>query len=303
MKYILFLLALFLIIGCKNESQKMETSSPMVETEDWVSILDSADFSHWDIKFSGYPLGHNYKNTFKMEEGVLSVNYDEYENFNEEFGHIYYKTPFSYYKVKFQYRFVGDQVTNGPAWALRNNGIMLHCQDPSTLGLDQDFPVSIEYQFLGGNGVDERATANLCTPGTIVDIDGELFVDHCINSSSKTFAGDQWVNAEALVYGDEKVIHIVEGDTVMQYTNLRIGNGGTKEELLNHWKNFGVNNPESWVDREGESLAKGYIAFQAESHPTEIKNVEVLDLCGCTDKKAKNYKSYYVKSDNSKCIY
>lgn len=303
MKHLIIIFSLLILLGCKEESKKANIASQTVEVEDWVSILDSANAEHWEIKFSGYPLGHNYKNTFHMEDGVLSVSYDEYDTFDGEFGHIYYNTPYSYYKVKFQYRFIGDQVNNGPDWAIRNNGIMLHCQDPKSLGLDQDFPVSIEYQLLGGNGTDPRSTANLCTPGTIIDIDGNLVTDHCINSNSKTYAGDQWVTAEALVYGNEKIVHIVEGDTVMQYTNLRIGNGGSKEELLNYWKDFGVNDPETWVDREGEAIGKGYISFQAESHPTEIRNVEVLDLCGCTDKKAKNYKSYYVKSDNSKCVY
>ena len=84
-----------------------------------------------------------------------------------------------------EYRFVGEQVQGGPAWAMRNNGLMLHAPDPKTMLKDQDFPISIEVQLLGGLGDGKpRTTANLCTPGTNVVMSGKLVTAHCINSTS-----------------------------------------------------------------------------------------------------------------------
>ena len=50
-------------------------------------------------------------------------------------------------------------------------------------------------------------------------------------------------------------------------------------------------------------LQEGYIALQSEGHPIEFRKVELLNLAGCTDPKASNYKSYFVKSDNARCRY
>ncbi len=167
---------------------------------------------------------------------------------------------------------------------------MLHCQDPSTLGLEQDFPISLELQLLGGNGVDTRTNANLCTPGTNVVLGDSLFSPHCINSDSKTYPGDMWVNVEARVLGDSLIQHILEDKVVMEYRKPTIGGGaisGYKESAY----------------REGAPLKEGYISIQAETAPIDFKSIELLNLCGCMDKKAKNYKSYFVKADNSTCEY
>jgi hypothetical protein len=167
---------------------------------------------------------------------------------------------------------------------------MLHSQSPESMTKDQDFPISIEVQFLGGSGSGERSTANLCTPGTHVVMNGNLVTQHCTNSSSKTYHGDQWVRAEVHVLGDSSIKHIVEGTTVLAYEKPQIGGGS-------------VNNFNPAVKQDGTPLTEGYIALQAESHPVEFRKVELLNLSGCSDAKAKNYKSYYVKPDNAKCRY
>jgi len=302
MKKILLLLAIIILLfGCK-ESNTDSKIDP--DTEEWISLFNGKDLSDWDIKIAGYPLGDNYLNTFRVKDSMIRVVYNDYETFNNEYGHIYFKTPFSYYKIKLDYRFVGNQVKGGEGWANRNNGIMLHCQSAKSNSLGQFFPVSIELQLLGGlSDGNERSTANLCTPGTIADINGTTIYDHCTNSNSKTFDGDQWVHVEAVVLGDESVTHIVNNDTVMVYHNLKIGGGLLNPGQEQEWKEKGVDNQDEWLARDGEPLGKGYIALQAETSPTDFKNIELLDLCGCMDKKAKNYKSYFVKEDNSKCMY
>jgi hypothetical protein len=200
-----------------------------------------------------------------------------------------------------QYRFTGTQVPGGASWNVRNSGIMLHSQSAASLGIDQDFPISLEMQYLGGLDAGERATGNLCTPGTIVDIDSKLAEAHCINSTSKTYNGDQWVNAEAIMLGDSIAYHLIEGDTVLVYSHLRIGGGYVSK---NHgFKQGKVSNEEEWIKKDGNPLKSGYIALQAESHPIDFRNIELLNLKGCMNPKAANYKSYYVEPDNTTCVF
>tara|TARA_R110002167_G_scaffold134051_15_gene319426 strand:- start:1410 stop:2243 length:834 start_codon:yes stop_codon:yes gene_type:complete len=260
------------------------------DKEEWIALFDGTDMDQWTPKFAGFELGDNYHNTFVFKDSLLSVRYAVQDTFKGHFGHLYYKKKFSHYRLKAKYRFVGKQMTGGPAWAIRNNGLMLHCQDPATLGLEQDFPISLELQLLGGDGEHPRTNANLCTPGTNVVMGDSLFSPHCINSNSKTYPGDQWVEVEALVLGDSLLQHILEGQVVMQYSKPTVGGGaisGYKESAY----------------REGTPVTEGYISIQAETHPIDFKSIQLLNLCGCMDKKAKNYKTYFVKADNATCLY
>ncbi len=265
-------------------------STPDPDKKEWIALFNGSDMNQWTPKFTGFELGINYKKRFHVKDSLLSVRYAENDTFNGDFGHLYYQHKFSYYKLKAVYRFVGQQMTGGPGWAVRNNGLMLHCQDPTSLGLDQDFPISLELQLLGGDGVNDRTNANLCTPGTNVVLGDSLFTPHCINSSSKTYPGDQWVEVETIVLGDSLIQHILEDQVVMEYRKPTIGGGnigGYKESAY----------------REGVPLKEGFIAIQAETHPIDFKSIQLLNLCGCMDKKAKNYKTYYVKADNASCTY
>ena len=255
-KSIILLTLLLVAVSCGNRTKK-------TEKEEWIQVFNGKDLTGWDIKIKGSPLNVNYKNTFRVEDGVMKVRYDEYEKFNAEYGHIFYKEPFSKYKLRIEYRFVGNQVPGGQGWAFRNSGVMLHSQSAESMLLDQDFPVSIEAQFLGGNGTDPRSTLNVCTPGTHIVMNDALITNHCNNSTSKTYHGDVWVTAELVVYGDSIVHHIVEGDTVLTYTKPQVG---------------GTNKPENYPVPDGILLKEGYICLQAESHPVEFRKVELLKL-------------------------
>ena len=250
------ILFLVLFIACTQQTEKQKPAQ-------WIQLFNGKNLDGWNIKISGFPLNQNYKNTFMVEEGLLKVNYSEYENFNGEFGHIFYKNKFSHYKLRVEYRFTGQQVPGGPGWAFKNSGAMLHAQSAESMGIDQDFPVSIEAQFLGGKAEGDRPTANLCTPGTHVVMNGELLTQHCFNSKSKTFRGEEWVEVEMKVFGDSIIHHIVNGDTVLSYTKPQID---------------GSNIPEGFPLQDGTPLKEGYIALQAESHPLEFRKVELLDL-------------------------
>jgi hypothetical protein len=256
----------------------------------WESMFNGKDLTGWTPKIRYAKAGENVGNTFRVQHGKIVVSYDAYDDFNERFGHLFYNTQYGYYRIRLQYRFIGEQVKNGPGWAYRNSGIMVHGQTAESMGKDQDFPVSIEVQLLGGDGKNPRTTCNLCTPGTNVVREGKLFTQHCLNSTSKTYHGDQWVHAEVLVLGDSLIVHYANGEEVLRYENPQIG-GGNVDAQETKW---GTN---------GQLLSKGTISLQSESHPVEFRKIEILNLEGCMDPKATNYKSYYVKSKPEDCRY
>ena len=240
----------------------------------WINLFNGKDLKDWTVKIAKHELNDNYANTFKVSDGLMKVSYDGYADFNQQYGHIFYKKPFSYYLLKVQYRFVGEQAKGGEGWAYRNSGAMLHGQDPKTMLKDQDFPISIEGQILGGDGKNERHTSNVCTPGTTIFLDDKLNKIHCLESNSKTFHGDQWVTAEFLVLGDSVINHYVNKELVLTYTKPQIGGGN-------------VSNYDPKVKEDGKALTSGYISLQSESHPIEFKTVQLYDLAPFAKNKQK----------------
>jgi hypothetical protein len=230
----------------------------------WRSLFNGKDLTGWTPKIKGYELGDNFGDTFRVEDGVIKVSYDQYKNFDRKFGHLFYKDKFSHYRLRVEYRFVGEQCPGGENWATRNSGAMLHCQPPKTMAKDQDFPVSIEVQFLGGLGRGSRTTANLCTPGTHVVMNGELIKRHCTNSKSKTFDGDQWVTVEVEVHGDRVIKHFVNGEEVLAYEQPQYDDSDPTARPL--------------IQGGQKLIREGYISLQSESHPIEFRKVELLPL-------------------------
>jgi hypothetical protein len=232
----------------------------------WVPLFNGKTLDGWTPKIKGFELGDNHAETFRVEDGVIKVAYDKYTNFDGKFGHLFYKDQFSHYRLRIEYRFVGEQCKGGPGWAVRNSGVMLHCQDPRSMRKDQDFPVSIEAQFLGGLGKGNRTTCNLCSPGTHVVLDGKLFTPHCINSKSKTYHGDVWVTVEIEVNGSGVIKHFVEGELVLEYEKPQLDPKDPDAAKL-------------IKERDGNLLLdRGYIALQSESHPIEFRKVEIKVL-------------------------
>ena len=258
--------------------------------DDWIDLFNGRDLNNWTVKIRHHEAGVNFADTFRVQDGLLTVSYDGYENFDDRFGHIFYKYPFSHYRLRLEYRFVGEQAAGGAAWAMRNSGVMLHSQAPETMSAMQDFPISLEAQFLGGLGDgNPRPTGNLCTPGTDVRVNGELVEQHCILSSSPTFDGDQWVEMEVLVLGGDRIVHYVGGEAVIEYTDTSYGGGVVSGHR-----------PEAKPD--GEPLREGYIALQSESHPIQFRNIRLLNLKGCMDPENENYRDYFVANNPLSCV-
>lgn len=230
----------------------------------WIPLFNGRDLTGWTAKIKGHPLGENWADTFRVEDGLLKVRYDKYERFDGRFGHLFYKGTFSHYRLRVEYRFVGEQCPGGPSWAVRNSGIMIHGQDPATMRVDQDFPVSIEVQLLGGLGQGERPTANVCTPGTHIVMNGMLVTRHCTNSRSPTYHGEQWVTVEVEVRGGQVVRHIVGGQVVLEYTEPLLDDQDPDAKRL--------------LQSHGKLLTGGTISLQSESHPIDFRKVEILPL-------------------------
>ena len=235
-----------------------------LRAEKYRSIFNGKNLDGWTVKIKGHPVGKNFKDTFRVEDGVMKVGYAGYGKFDDRFGHIFYKEKFSHYRIRLEYRFVGEQIQGGPGWAFRNSGIMLHCQDPKTMRVEQDFPVSIEVQLLGGGATGRRTTANLCTPGTNVVMEGKLQTRHCFSSKSKTYRGDQWVKVEVEVRGGEVIEHFVNGESVMRYTKAQYDPRDADAKQL--------------IKKGQLELTEGYISLQSESHPVEFRKIEVQKL-------------------------
>ncbi len=251
----IFLVGTFCAVGSESTSE-----------EKWIPLFNGKDLEGWVPKIRGYELNENFGNTFRVEDGILKVSFDQYDKFDNRFGHLFYMKKFSHYRIRVEYRFVGEQTPGGPGWAFRNSGIMLHCQAPESMRKDQDFPVCIEAQLLGGSGSGERTTNNLCTPGTHVVMDGELIKRHCTSSKSKTYHGDQWVTAECEVHGDSVIKHYVNGEQVMEYEKPQLDESDSDAAKLIEENN------------EEKMLSEGYISLQAESHPVEFRKVEIFIL-------------------------
>ncbi|MBI1319571.1 MAG: DUF1080 domain-containing protein [Candidatus Hydrogenedens sp.] len=240
--------------------------APVVFAEDgeWIQLFNGKDLEGWTPKIRGQEYGEDKLHTFRVEDGLLTVSYDEYGDFDGQFGHLFWKDSYSKYKIRVEYRFVGDQCAGGADWAYRNSGIMVHGQDPKTMRQNQEFPVSVEVQLLGGDGEHDRTTANMCSPGTHIEMDGKLKRQHCINSDSDTYAGDQWVTVEVEVHGNDYIRHAVNGKTVMEYQKPQLddrdGDGKT------------------FIKDGDPMLSEGTISIQSESHPVQFRKIELMPL-------------------------
>jgi hypothetical protein len=253
LKINIFILFSLLLVACSEK-----------ENSEWIQLFNGKNLDGWHVKITGYDLDDNFGNTFRVENGIMKVSYDAYDTFDGRFGHIFYKDIFSHYRLRVEYRFTGEQVPGGPGWAFRNSGVMFHSQSPQSMKKDQNFPVSIEAQYLGGDGQTKRPTANVCTPGTHIVMNGDLIKRHCISSTSKTYHGDQWVTVEIEVRGDALVKHIVDGQVVLSYEKPQLDSEDPEAQ--------------QFVKNEEVLLKEGYLALQAESHPIEFRKVELMVL-------------------------
>lgn len=232
--------------------------------EKWISLFNSKDLNNWLPKIAGYKLGENFGNTFRVQDGILSIRYDAYNNnFNNRFGALYYNKKFSNYRLRVEYRFVGDTTHGAPAWGYRDGGIQYHCQDPATIGVDQPFPICLEYNLLGGNGKEERPSGEICANGIYVEINGKRNTSYCTPPTIKrTMNGDQWITAEIDVQ-DGKIKQYINGEEVIAFENPRYDSTNAAA------KNFIINGD--------DRVKEGYISLQSNSNPIDFRKIEIME--------------------------
>lgn len=229
----------------------------------WVTLFNGKNIDDWTPKIAGYKTGENFGNTFRVENGILEVRYDQYDSFRNRFGALYYNKKFTNYRLKVEYRFVGETTAGAPSWGYRDGGIQYHCQSPSSLELNQFFPVCLEYNLLGGNGKEERPSGEICANGIYVEINGKRNSSYCTPATVKrTMHGDQWVTAEIDVR-DGKITHYINGEEVIQFENPKYDSSHAIA------KKFIVN---------GNDVVKdGFISLQSNSHPMDFRKIEIME--------------------------
>jgi hypothetical protein len=256
-KYILLALAI-LLFACNHSVNDSK--------DNWITLFNGEDLNDWIVKVNHHYPGVNFGNTFRVEDGMIKIRYDQYSDFNDQFSHLYFKEPFSHFHLKFEYRFTGELQQGAPDYTLLNSGVMFHSQDPYSILKEQNWPISVEMQLLAGLGDgNPRPTGNMCSPGTEIVFQGKPYDSHCLNSSSKTFDRNEWVRGELIVLGDSLITHIINGDTVLQYSKPTMGGGV-------------VQGYDSAIWQPGKALTSGFIALQSEGQPIEFRNILLLNL-------------------------
>ena len=255
---------LLLLTPTATSGEELSTARSPSE---WISLFNGKDLSGWTVKITGHPLGKNFADTFRVEEGILKVSYDDYKQFDKQYGHLYTNIPYAKYRLRMEYRFTGKMMPDAPKYVNLNSGLMIHSQSPQSLELDQHFPVSLEFQFLADEGNGKRATGNVCTPGTNLEIDGKLITQHIVKSSAPTFPAHEWVAIEIEVQGNEYVIHRVNGQEVLRYERPQIDPEGRVESAEKLLQAGALT-----------QLSFGFIALQAEGQPVWFRNIELQPL-------------------------
>jgi hypothetical protein len=229
----------------------------------WISIFNGKNLDGWTPKVTGYKAGENPLNGFRVEDGILKVDYSRFSAFNGRFGHLFYKEKLSSFILHVEYRFVGELLPDAPSYCIRNSGVMVCSQSAESMDVTENWPVSIEVQLLGCTDKLKQTTANICTPGTTISVKGAPTSEHCINASSKYYNNGEWVNLDIVVHSGKEIINIVNGDTVLVTSEPRVG---------------GFLLPENYPVPEGTLLQDGYIALQAEGQPIDFRNIKLKIL-------------------------
>lgn len=260
-------LILMSMISCRDKTtakKALQKEVSQVEENKWVSIFNGTDLAGFTMKIKGYPLGENFGNTFRVKDGILSVRYDGYgPDLLGRFGTLYIDKELHDYRLKVEYRFVGETAPGAPEWGYRDSGIQFHGQPPATLKLDEAFPMCLEYNFHGGNGTDDRPLGAACGYGIFFEINGEKNPTTCVPAAiPKTFHGDQWVTAELDVKGGS-ITHFVNGEEILSYANPTY-------------------DPDHEIAKDfilaGDAKVKGgYVSFQSNSHPIDFRKIELLE--------------------------
>ena len=186
-------------------------------------------------------MGENFGNTLRVEDNILKIRYDAYgQDFNDRFGTVYFDKYLTNYRLKVEYRFVGETAPGAPTWGYRDSGIQFYGQPPASQKLDDAFPSGMFIEYMG-----ERNTTT-CIPAEV----------------GRTFHGDQWVTAEIEVKNG-KITHYVNGVEILSYANPTYNPANETAKML--------------MDDENTKVKGGYVSLQSNSHPIDFRKIELLE--------------------------
>ncbi|MEP0713817.1 MAG: DUF1080 domain-containing protein, partial [Algoriphagus sp.] len=117
-----------LLISCGSE-KKMSRSAASSNSE-WIEMFNGKNLDGWTPKIFHHESGENYQNTFKVSDGMIEVNYDDYEEFGDRYGHLFYEKPFSSFHMTWEYKFTDQWLEDAASYTYRNSGVMFHSQAP-----------------------------------------------------------------------------------------------------------------------------------------------------------------------------
>lgn len=236
------------ILGCAIvfvSSASLFAEEKREADETWIQIFNGKNLHGWTPKFVGYDLGINFRNTFVVRDGLLTVCYDNYKSWQNNIGHLFYKDEFSHYVLRMEYRFVGRQVKDAPEFSVPNSGLILHGQSAESMSRKQERPASLETKLLGGHRAVQDERENLAINALVSDANtNEL--------EGKHGQGDQWTCVEIEVHGGDVIRHKSGGQLITEYKKPRLS--------------------------DGSPLVGGTIALQASSHPIQFRKIELKVL-------------------------
>ncbi len=232
----------------------------------WQPIFDGKTLNGWTPKIAGRGVGEDPLRMFVVQDGAIRVSHANYTKFEGEFGHLFWKTPLSAFRLRFEYRLLGEPLPGIKTYQASNSGVMFHSQGPETMRRDQAFPVSLEMQLLAVPRPVQEPSGNLCTPGTTVVFEGKRDPRHCILSSSPLLPIGRWTRGLIEVLPNGQVTQYIDGRPVLRYSDAELDPADKDAQPL--------------IAAAGGNLklGRGFIALQSEGHEIEFRGLELQKL-------------------------
>ena len=157
------------------------TAVPQIAAPDaageWIQLFNGRDLTGWTPKIVGHTAGDNYADTFRVEDGVLRVSYDQLRRAVQRplRPPVLQRAVFELHAAGSSTGSSASSIPAGPIGADANSGIMIHGQTPESMGRDQILSRLDRIPTAGRRRREPRPTGNVCTPGTHIVLDGKLF--------------------------------------------------------------------------------------------------------------------------------
>jgi hypothetical protein len=85
---VFLVLGVCLIMGMSHNFKK---------NDGWIDLFNGKNLDGWIVKIAKHETGENYGETFRVRDGELQVSYENYTDFDFQYGHIFFEKPFNYY--------------------------------------------------------------------------------------------------------------------------------------------------------------------------------------------------------------